>query len=132
MHAPPAFTRIRAFAFYDGPETGLAKTAAGDIYRFEEVGESRHRRYRAYLLERVLEDALTRETDPDVAFDWITASEWERVRHAPSGERYVGISDLWLRGLVVNRMEPEAPSPSDFAEAHALLRSKFFSAGQPG
>jgi len=128
--APPAFTRIVTFKYYDGPEAGLAKTAAGDAYRFEDVGESRYRCFRAFLFDRLLEQAPFDKDDCGGGFDWLATAEWELVQQAPTGERYVGISDLGLQGLVVKRLEQGAPPPSSFAEAHTFLKSKFAWPGQ--
>jgi hypothetical protein len=120
------FERFFTFDFYDGPETGIAETADRAAYRFEAIGESRHRRYRAYLLVHLTGDIPFPTKGREAGF--ITAAEWEAAFDVPSGERYVVVSDLWLRCFVADRLGGNTSPPTRFAEAHRLLRSKFVSA----
>jgi hypothetical protein len=119
------FERVFTFDFYDGPETGIAQTADRAAYRFEAFGESRHRRYRAYLLDHLADDVPFPTVARTDAF--ITAEEWEAAHGVPRAGRYVLISDLWLRCFVADSLDEGSPPPTDFAHAHRLLRSKFVS-----
>jgi hypothetical protein len=120
------FERVLMFDFYDGPESGIAETADRAAYRFVAIGESRHRRYRAYLLDHLAADVPFSTVSRAEAF--ITAREWEAARGVPRAGRYVVVGDLWLRCFVADRLDESRPLPSDFAHAHRLLRSKFVSA----
>jgi hypothetical protein len=122
-HATAVFTRVHPFDFYDGPESGIAETATGHIYRFESVGESRHRRFRAYVLD-CLTEAVPLSCDID---GFLSAKTWESARKAASAARYIGIGDLWLGRLVVERLSPGEAPPADFSAAHRRLRVKFAS-----
>ena len=48
-HAP-AFDLVIAVAFYDGPEDGIALYRSGHAVRFDALGDSRSRMFRAYAL----------------------------------------------------------------------------------
>jgi hypothetical protein len=120
------FERVLMFDFYDGPETGIAETADGEAYRFESIGESRHRRYRAYVVDHLTGSLPFRTTARADGF--LTASEWKAIQEVGSSERYVAISDLWLRCLVADRLSEGDHPPTDFNAAHRFLGFKFASA----
>ncbi|MBS0408495.1 MAG: hypothetical protein JSR86_01160 [Proteobacteria bacterium] len=124
----PLFAHIHAYGFYDGPETGVAVAVDGTAYRFEDVGESRYRTYRAYVLVRLVGD-LPNWVGSDEFF--IDAEQWRAAVVVPSDEQYVAISDLWLKNFVVERLANGAELPASFDEAHHMLRSKFVSSDRP-
>jgi hypothetical protein len=124
--APAFFERVLMFGFYDGPETGIAETGDHAAYRFEAIGESRHRLYRAYVFDHLI-GALPFATIGR-GDDFITAAEWEAARGVQSAGRYVVLGDGWLRCFVADRLGEHRAPPVDFADAHRLLRSKFAAA----
>ncbi|WP_129782053.1 hypothetical protein [Peristeroidobacter soli] len=55
-----AYVRVLAFDFYDGPESGLAMTESGRAVRFVSLGDSRSRLNRAFLLETLGHEWLSK------------------------------------------------------------------------
>ncbi len=127
--APEVFVRVFIFDFYDGPESGVAETPESAAYRFSDLGESRYRRHRAYLIEHL--PAGLPPWARDRAGGFLSEAEWRECRALPRAKRYVAIGDLWLRCLVVDALSEDGVVPGTFIETHRALRSRFASAAGP-
>jgi hypothetical protein len=79
------FEEVAIAGFYDGPETGIGWTSERAAYRFYAIGESRSRRYRAYLVDHLV--GVVPFTTGGRADAFVTAAEWTRrgTFRAPTG-----------------------------------------------
>lgn len=141
----PGFAVIVAFDFYDGPESGLALFPSGEGVRFESLGDSAYRMFRAFELVPILGDwrarveniRMTNGTDREEGFMFAPANDrGERleqdVNTAESTGQFVCVGDPYLDKLRVTAVTSAQltalrrlnGSPEAFRLTHALVKGK--------
>lgn len=141
----PGFAAIVAFDYYDGPKRGLALFESGEAVRFESLGDSKSRLFRAFELVPIegnwwprvralqqAEDAhpLRRILVPSKSSDVLAKLE-EDTRHANALGQFLGVGSPNLESILISSLTSQqlenvrklGCSPAGFELAHKICRS---------